>query len=287
MSTMSRRGFLQNSALVLGGLSLTSLVGCGGQASGGSEGSAPAAAAGAGAKLVEEGKLTCISNMYFPPFEFMDEKTGEAKGFDIELSNAIAEHMGLTANWTSESNQSFDSLVPTIKAGGKADIAIAGMTITEDRKQEVNLSNPYLDSNQSLVIKKGSGETLKTLDSDEKTIAVQAGTTGADWAKENFPKAASAGNIKGLDDIITAMEGVSTGNFNALVTDLPVASYQINENGFDGLEIEEEIPTGEQYGIAVSKDNPQLLDDINAALEAIKQDGTMAKLQKKWFGQEL
>lgn len=275
MSRLSRRGFLQGSAFVLGGLSISALAGCGQKREADSS------------ALVQAGKLTCISNMYFPPFEFMDEKTGEPRGFDIELSAALAEHMGLTVNWTSESNQAFDSLVPTIKAGGKADIAIAGMTITDERLEEVSMSNPYLDSNQSLVVKVGSKETIQSLDSAEKTIVVQAGTTGADWAKENFPKAASAKKVKGLEEVITAMEGVATGRFDALVTDLPVASYQINENGFDSLMIAEEIPTGEQYGIAVSKDNPQLLEDINAALEAIVQDGTMAKLQKKWFGQEL
>ena len=144
------------------------------------------------------------------------------------------------------------------------------------------MSDPYVDSNQSLVTKVGSEDTLETLDVPEKKIAVQAGTTGADWAAENLPNA----TIVPLDDIISAMNGVLTGSYDALVTDLPVSGYQI-KHSFTDLQIAEEIPTGEQYGIAVSKDNPGLTAAINAALQAMEDDGTRASIEIKWFGTEL
>ena len=299
MHNMSRRSFLKGSSL-LAGMGAISLVGCGGGATpaadGGSAEPAADAAAASTVMLVNEGKLTCISNMYFPPFEFMDEKTGEPKGFDIDLSRELAKHMGLEANWTKESNMGFDTLVPTIssvdysdgKAKGKADIAIAGMTITDKRKQEVDMSDPYLDSNQSLVIRADSDETLESLNAEGKKIAVQDGTTGEEWARENLPVADAAKGIVKLDDIINAMNGLNSKTYDAVITDLPVAKYQIEtEKNYTGLKVAEGIPTGEQYGIAVSKNNPALTEAINKALEEMVQDGTMKDLQVKWFGSEV
>ena len=279
MTQISRRHFLQGSSLLAGALTLTA---CGGSDAADEAATTEEAASteAEGYTTVEEGKLTCISNLYFPPFDSMDEKTGEAEGFDIDISKSLAEHMGLEANWLP--SQAFDSLIPTIKAGGTADIAIAGMTITDAREEEVFMSDPYVDSNQSLVTKVGSEETLESLNAEDKKIAVQAGTTGADWAQENLPDA----TIVPLDDIISAMNGVVTGSYDALVTDLPVSSYQI-KNSFDQLQIIEEIPTGEQYGIAVSKDNPGLCEAVNSALAAMVADGSMAEIQVTWFGSEL
>ena len=276
MSTLSRRDFLAASASAIG-LVLTA---CGGSKTDGGAADTATDAAAAEYTLVNEGKLTCISNLYFPPFESMDEKTGEPVGFDIDMSKSLAEHLGLEVNWLP--SQAFDSLVPTIKAGGTADVAIAGMTITDARKAEVDMSDPYVDSNQSCVTKVGSEDTMETLNDAAKKIAVQAGTTGADWAAENLPNA----TIVPLDDIISAMTGVQTGSYAALVTDLPVASYQI-KNSFTDLQIIEEIPTGEQYGIAVSKDTPGLTAAINAALAEMASDGSMAEIQTTWFGAAL
>ncbi len=277
MNTISRRQFVKGSSLLATALTLTA---CGGGAPAAEAPADDAAADASSYTLVNEGKLTCISNLYFPPFESMDEKTGEPVGFDIDMSKSLAEHLGLEINWLP--SQAFDSLVPTIKAGGTADVAIAGMTITDARKAEVDMSDPYVDSNQSLVTKTGSEDTLETLNAAEKKIAVQAGTTGADWAAENLPEA----TIVPLDDIISAMNGVLTGSYDGLVTDLPVSAYQI-KNSFTELQIIEEIPTGEQYGIAISKDNPGLTAAINEALAAMVDDGSMAQIQTTWFGSEL
>ncbi len=276
MSNLTRRNFLAVSASTMGLV----LAACGGSKTDGGAADTTTDVAAAEYTLVNEGKLTCISNLYFPPFESMDEKTGEPVGFDIDMSIALAEHLGLEINWLP--SQAFDSLVPTIKAGGTADIAIAGMTITDKRKEEVDMSDPYVDSNQSLVTKVGSEDTLETLNDASKKIAVQAGTTGADWAAENLTNA----TIVPLDDIISAMNGVLTGSYDGLVTDLPVSSYQI-KNSFTELQIIEEIPTGEQYGIAISKDNPGLTAAINAALQAMEDDGTRGAIETKWFGAEL
>ena len=226
--------------------------------------------------LVKEGVLTNVAELGFSPFEYIDED-GNTVGFDVDLSNAIAEKMGLTCEWLP--NQAFDTLVPTIQQGGKADICIAGMTITDERLESVDFSDPYLNSNQALIVAASSDATTESLNAAEVQIACQTGTTGDEWIQENLPNATRVP----LADVTAGMMGVSTGSYQAMVIDLPVAQNMLAQS-FSDLTILEEIPTGEQYGIAVSYDNPGLKDAINAALAEIESDGTMDELKQKWFG---
>lgn len=226
--------------------------------------------------LVTEGVLTNVAELGFAPFEYMEED-GTVVGFDVDLSNALAERLGLTCEWLP--NQAFDTLVPTIQQGGKADISIAGMTITDERLEEVDFTDPYLNSNQGLITKIDSGETEDTLDAEEKQVACQSGTTGDDWISENLPNATKVP----LSDVTAGLMGVSTGSYQAMVIDLPVAQNMISQS-FSDLEVSLEIPTGEQYGIAVSKDNPGLTEALNEALAEVEEDGTMDEIKTKWFG---
>lgn len=233
-----------------------------------------------GMTLIEDGKLTVVAELGFAPFEYMDEKTGEPVGFDVDVINAVAEKMGLTASYLP--NQKFDTLVPIIKQGGKADVSIAAVTITDERMESVDFSEPYLDSNQAIVVAKGSSETEETLNDASKQVVCQGGTTGDEWIGENLPDAVRVP----VDDVTAALTGVQTGLYQAMVVDLPVASYMLSQS-FSDLEIVKEIPTGEQYGIAVSKDNPELTQAVNKALEDMKSDGTMKEIETKWFGSEI
>ena len=233
-----------------------------------------------GMTLIEDGKLTVVAELGFAPFEYMDEKTGEPVGFDVDVINAVAEKMGLAASYLP--NQKFDTLVPIIKQGGKADVSIAAITITDERLESVDFSEPYLDSNQAIVVAKGSSETEETLNDASKQVVCQGGTTGDEWIGENLPDAVRVP----VDDVTAALTGVQTGLYQAMVVDLPVASYMLAQS-FSDLQIVKEIPTGEQYGIAVSKDNPELTQAVNKALEDMKSDGTMKEIETKWFGSEI
>ncbi len=252
LNVMSRRDFVQLCGLGAAGIALSdSLAACG------SSGTTSSATSGSGYTLVKSGKLTMISNFYFPPFVSMDEKTGDFEGFDVDVYKAICKKLKLKPRILP--SVQFDTIVPTIKQGGKADV-----------------------SNQSIVVKKGSAATTQEqLNAKGMQIAVQSGTTGESWAQENLPKA----TVVPLDDIIQAMTGVQTGLYNACVADLPVTSYEIKQ-AYGDLQIPEggEIPTGEQYGIVVSKKNPGLTKAINKALKELKGDGTMDALEQKWFG---
>jgi polar amino acid transport system substrate-binding protein len=147
------------------------------------------------------------------------------------------------------------------------------------------MTDPYLDSNQSIVVKKESSVAKpEDLNTSGTQVAVQAGTTSEDWARENLTNA----TIVTLDDIIQALTGVQSGLYNACVADLPVAEYEIKE-AYSDLEIPEDcqIPTGEQVGAVINKNNTALLKAVNKALKDIKDDGTEDELEKKWFGTTL
>lgn len=233
-----------------------------------------------GYTLVTKGHLAVVAELGFQPFEYFEGNSTTPVGFDVDLITEIAKRLNLEVTYLP--NQKFDTLVPTIKQGGKADVAIAGITITDERSQEVDFTTSYLDSNQSLVVKSGSTETEQTLNDASKKVVVQTGTSGEDWAKENLPNA----TIVSVDDVAAAMAGVQTGLYDAMVIDLPVASNLISTS-YSDLTIAKEIPTGEQYGIAVSKDNPALTEAINKVLADMEKDGTMTALKTKWFGSNI
>ena len=275
---MNRREFLAAFGTVAAG---AVLAGCGNSNATSTDSSSDAKSdEKKGMTLIEDGKLTVVAELGFAPFEYMDEKTGEPVGFDVDVINAVAEKMGLTASYLP--NQKFDTLVPIIKQGGKADVSIAAITITDERMESVDFSEPYLDSNQAIVVAKGSSETEETLNDASKQVVCQGGTTGDEWIGENLPDAVRVP----VDDVTAALTGVQTGLYQAMVVDLPVASYMLSQS-FSDLEIVKEIPTGEQYGIAVSKDNPELTQAVNKALEDMKSDGTMKDIETKWFGSEI
>lgn len=232
--------------------------------------------------LVEDGKLTMISNFYFPPFVSMSaENGGDFEGFDVDVYKAVCDKLGLEPNILP--SVQFDTIVPTIKQGGKADVSIGAITITDERLEEVDMTDPYMDSNQAIVVKKGATATdVDTLNVAGTQVAVQSGTTGEAWVKENLPNATCVP----LDDIIQCLTGLQSGLYNAVVCDLPVAQYEI-KIAYSDLEVTTEIPTGEQYGLVVSKDNPGLTEKINQALKDLEDDGTMDKLEQKWFGTAL
>lgn len=227
--------------------------------------------------LVEDGKLTVASDLATPPFEYVND-SGEDQGFTYELMGMIADELGLELNYLPA--QKFDGIIPMVKQGVKTDVGACNITITDERKEEVDFTDPYIDSNQGVAVAKGTGyDTVDSLNASGVKIAVQSGTTSEEWAIENLPQATTVN----FDDWTAAFTAVMSGQCQAVVCDLPVEQWMVS-NSFTGMEIIKEVPTGEQFGIAVSKDNPELTQAINDALAKIKSSGAYDKLYEKWFG---
>lgn len=223
--------------------------------------------------LVQPGKLVVGSDTTFPPMESMNGTVAE--GFDVDLMGAIAQKLGLQMDFKTEI---FDTLIPTLKAGGKFDIIASSMTITDERKKEIDFSDPYIDSNQSIAVMKSAG--IKTrADLAGKKIGVQSGTTGEAWAKENLTDSTPVP----FDTTTKAFSSLQADNVAAVVNDLPVSAYIVKSDSAQAMAIIEEIPTGEQYGFAVAKSNPGLLAAVNKALADLKADGTYQQIYDTWF----
>ncbi len=223
--------------------------------------------------LVAEGKLTVCTDSPYEPFEF--EEDGEFTGYDMEILRAIAENLGLELAPTV---QPFDGiwLAP---AAGTCDLVGSAMTITPEREEEALFSDPYFDADQSLLIASDDSEITSLEDTDGKTIGVQTGTTGADYAAENAPEGAT---LKEFDEPAAMFLAIDSGDIDAILQDFPVNAYRATQD--DGVKVTEQFPTGEQYGFATSKDNTALMDAINEQLQAIRDDGTFDTIFETWFG---
>jgi len=223
--------------------------------------------------LIEPGKLTIGSDCDYPPFIAMDGE--QPYGFEYDLLTEICKEMGLELNFLAP--QKFDTLVASVAAGGKMDLAVSSITITDDRREEVDFCEPYFDSNQSLTV--ADGDAFKSsADLEGKTIAAQSGTTGEAWVKENIKDA----TIMPFDDASSAFTALQAGKCDAVAVDLPVA-VELIKVAYPDFVLLEEIATGEQYGFAVSKGNQALEDAVNEALQAVRDAGVYQDIYDEYF----
>ena len=278
--SMSRREFVGAMGAFAG---MMALVGCGGSTGGNKAASTSAAtsaeaATTAGLALVSEGKLTVGTSPDFPPFENMEN--GEYVGLDIDLAKAIAEKLGLEVEFK---NLQFDAIVPAVAAGGQVDVGISGITVEPDREKQVDFTDSYYVDDQCIVVMKNNttvtADDQSALNAADVTIAVQSGTTGESYAKENFPNAKTQpyGNAT---DCFAAMQA---GQAQAVITNKAVGNQMVAD-AYKEAQVIKEIATGEEYAAAVSKDNPALLDALNDAIKALQDDGTLDNLVKQHLG---
>ncbi len=225
--------------------------------------------------LIQDGRLIVGSDTAYPPFEFIED--GEVMGFDVDLVGAIAERLGLEFEFRTFN---FDALIVGLQGGTEFDMIASAMTITEERAQQVDFSDPYIDSNQSLTVREDSDiETLADLAGGR--IGVQSGTTGEEYSRNNLPEGAT---VVPFENILQAMQALQAGEVDGVVNDLPISADIVLDETRQ-LKIVEELRTDEQYGFAFNKENPGLRDAVNAALAEIKADGTYDDIYRKWFGE--
>ncbi|CAH0274962.1 transporter substrate-binding domain-containing protein [Peribacillus sp. Bi134] len=213
----------------------------------------------------------------YPPFEF--KEGNDYKGIDIELINAIAKDQDFKIKL---SPMDFGGIIPAMQAN-QLDVAIAGMSITEERKKVVDFSTPYFDAGLTIVVKKENTSTKTVKDLKGKTIAVKKGTTGAKYAQDNATKLGI--KVVQFNDSPAMFQEVANGNADALIEDYPVISYAIAQKDL-GLKIVGDRLNGDQYGIAVLKgQNEDLLKKINDGLANLKKDGTYDEIIKTYLGE--
>ncbi len=229
-----------------------------------------AEAAPAAVKTVQEGKLVMCTNAEFPPYEYHDNNT--IVGIDADICAAIAEKMGLELEIE---DIAFDSIIPEISSG-KADIGAAGMTVTEDRKQNVDFSETYAKASQVIIVTENS-EVKGFDDLKGKKVGVQTGTTGDIYVTGDLGDECVERYAKGME----AVQALSQTKIDAVVIDGEPAKKYISE--VPGLKILDESYTDEEYAIAIRKGNTELLDAVNKAIGELKADGTLDAIVAKYI----
>ncbi len=219
---------------------------------------------------------TVASDTSFVPFEF--KENGEYVGFDIELINAIADEVGFDIQLETTN---FDGIIPGLQTGS-FDIAIAGITITDDRKKTVDFSDPYYDAGLRIGVSVDNKDINGIEDLKGKTVATRLGSTSADYIKKNI-EGAEASQFEQLDQVYLAVEN---GSADAVLYDSPNVAYYIQTKGEDSLKLVGELYQAEQYGIAFAKGQDELVSKVNEALSTLKESGKYDEIYEKWFGEK-
>ena len=225
-----------------------------------------------GAKVLKVG-----AEMTFPPFEFQEEGSKEYVGFDMDLARAIGKQMGYELQIE---NVGFDGLIPALEAGN-IDIIVSGMSITEERAKKVSFSKPYYKSGLSIVVKADNGNIKSFKDLEGKNIAVQIGTTGAEEAKK-----IKDAKVREYNSNSEAYMELKAGGVDAVVNDLPVNEYYLAKSGDKNAKLLGDIMNAEDYGMAMTKKNTELVAKVNTALDELKKNGEYDKIHAKWFGKK-
>ena len=227
-------------------------------------------------ELIEEGTLTVCSDIPYAPFEM--QKGGEYTGFDMDLVQEIAKQLELEVEIKDLGFEGLQS--GAALAAGQCDMVASAMTITEAREQNLDFTDPYYDSLQSLLVPEGSDiSTIEDLAG--KKVGVQQGTTGEAFARENVPDDAE---IVAFPSDAELYPAIQSGGVDAVLQDLPVNIEHTKEGAF---EIVEEFDTEEQYGFAVKEEGSEaLLEELNSALAELRDSGRYDEIYNEYFSTE-
>ena len=245
------------SVLLLVAMSAMLVVGCGSKKSG---------------MTVEEGKLIMGTNAAFPPYEYYEGYTIVA--IDAEIAQAIADELGLELVIE---DMEFDGIIGAVTAG-KVDMGLAGMTVTEDRLENVNFSDTYAHASQVVIVTNDS-EIATVDDLANKTVGVQLGTTGDIYAEDIEGVTLERYN-KGFE----AVQSLLTGKIDAVIIDEQPAKAFVSQN--EGIKILEEKFTDEDYAAAIAKDNTELVEAVNKALASLKSSGKLDEIVAKYITED-
>lgn len=219
----------------------------------------------------KNGTLVMGTNAAFPPYEFLDEK-GDFTGIDVEIAKAIAKELDMKLEIK---DMEFNSLLFAVQEDS-IDIVLAGLTVSDERKEKVDFTQTYATGKQVIIVKADSA-IASADDLDGKTIGTQAGTTGDIYCTDDYGQDA----VKPYDNGALAIKALINGQVDCVVIDNEPAKVFVQAN--EGLKILETEYVIEDYAAAISKNNPELLAKVDAAITKLKEDGTIDKILAKYI----
>ncbi|KAA1176008.1 transporter substrate-binding domain-containing protein [Marinobacter salinexigens] len=220
--------------------------------------------------------LRVVTDPSFVPFEMMDQETGEMIGFDMEIIREVADRAGFEIDLNT---MDFNGIIPALQTGN-VDIAIAGITITDEREKIVDFSDPYYDSGLRVLISQNDNSVKAFEDLEGKKIGTKIGSTSYDYLVKNLEKDDGVTPYPGSSDMYMAL---MSGAVDAVFYDAPNVGYFARTKGKGKAKTVGPLYEGQQYGIAL-KSGSEWVDDVNSALASMKEDGTYKTIYEKWFG---
>jgi ABC-type amino acid transport substrate-binding protein len=228
-----------------------------------------------GCEKKDESKVTVALTGQYPPFSMYNDE-GELVGFDVDVSRAIAGEMGKEADIITTA---WDGILPGLMAD-KYDLIIGSMAVTPQRQNAVNFSEPYYRSGAQLFVAKQYADEIKSIeDIGDRAVGVNQGETYQDFLEQNHPDV----TIKTYQGVPSIFADIENGRIVGFVSDRLVGMYQINQAGAELVPVGDML-YAETMAIPVKKDRPELLDQVNAALAALKESGELDRIHTKWFG---
>ena len=226
------------------------------------------------AENTDGGVLRMGTNATFPPYEYVDENN-EVAGIDADIAAAIAEKLGMELEIT---DMAFDSLIPALQSD-TIDIVLAGMTVDPERAEQVNFTDSYATGVQVIIVPEGS-DIASPDDLEGKNIGVQTGTTGDLYCTDDYGQEF----VKQFDNGPLAVAALVNGQVVCVVIDNEPAKNYVAAN--QGLKILDTAYANEEYAAAIAKDNTELFEQVNAAIQELKEDGTIDSIIEKYIPAE-
>jgi cystine transport system substrate-binding protein len=281
--------FLTLSAVLLVVLALT---GCGSNNNGNNApSSAPSnnaanggSSANADSNLLNEIKTAGVIKVglmgTYAPYNFLNENK-EIDGFDADIAKEVAKRLGVKVEFAP---QEFSGLIPSLQAG-KIDAIISQVTITDERKQQIDFTQPYITNQVKIIVKDDNNSITKLEDFKGKNIGVGLGTNDESYLRNDVLPQVGNFEIKTYDDVITSLQDLNAGRIDATINNLYALKPIVDKNGYKIKAVGDAIKS-DQAGIAIRKNNPEFLAALDQALTDMKADGTYNTIFQKWFGEE-
>ncbi|MEG6590475.1 transporter substrate-binding domain-containing protein [Paenibacillus barengoltzii] len=281
--------FLTLSAVLLVVLALT---GCGSNNNGNNApSSAPSnnaanggSSANTGSDLLNEIKTAGVIKVglmgTYAPYNFLNENK-EIDGFDADVAKEVAKRLGVKVEFAP---QEFSGLIPSLQAG-KIDAIISQVTITDERKQQIDFTQPYITNEVKIIVKEDNDSITKLEDFKGKNIGVGLGTNDESYLRNDVLPQVGNFEIKTYDDVITSLQDLNAGRIDATINNLYALKPIVDKNGYKIKAVGDAIKS-DQAGIAIRKNNPEFLAALDQALTDMKADGAYNTIFQKWFGEE-
>ncbi|WP_322796280.1 ABC transporter substrate-binding protein [Tepidiforma sp.] len=228
------------------------------------------------ARIKQAGKFVVASDLSYAPMEFVRPGTNEPIGADVDFAKCIAQAWGVTAD---VQNTSFDAIIPALTSK-KADVIMSSMSVTDERKQQVDFVE-YMVAGSGILVKQGNPEGIKTIaDLCGKKVAIQVGTVQIDEAEEQNAKCSQKIQVTTFEQNTDTITAVASGRADAALMDYPVAAYGARQ--VKGTEVVGEQYNTGPYGIAVRKDDTEVRQALQATIKAMRDKGQYQAILKYW-----